>query len=199
MIKNIVFDMGNVLVQYNPDHFMRELSPEERALFNREIYHSEDWWRLDHGDLTEEELIDLVCGRIPAQYHETAKRLIRWYDLSAPIEGMEALICKLKERGYSIYLLSNTSLAFRSFYRCFPALAHFDDYFISAEHRLLKPDPAIYQRFCETVGVKPQESVFVDDRSDNVAAASALGFTAIQFDGNAQALQNALTRLQILS
>lgn len=198
MIKNIVFDMGNVLVRYDPDFFMQDLTAEEQALFSREIYLSKDWQQLDRGDLTEEELTARICRRIPAQYHATAKRLIQWYRLTEPIAGMDELVGTLKAQGYRIYLLSNTSLAFRSFHRSFPVLSRFDGLFISAEHRLLKPDPAIFHLFCQTHGVQPQDCVFIDDSPLNVQAAHELGFTAILFDGDAAKLNNTLSALQLL-
>jgi len=198
MIKNIVFDMGGVLTQYDPDAFMAGLSAEEQTLLGQEIYHSENWRRLDRGELTEEELTDLVCSRIPSKYCETAKKLIRWYELSAPIAGMDALALRLREKGYHVYLLSNTSHAFRLFYSQIPALAHFNDYFISAEHGLLKPDPKIFQKFCSVFSLNPSECVFVDDSAANVQSASAQGFTAIQFDGDAAHLQATLEKMKIL-
>lgn len=198
MIKNIVFDMGGVLTQYDPNAFMAGLSAEEQTVLGQEIYHSENWRRLDRGELTEEELTDLVCSRIPSQYIETAKKLIRWYELSAPIAGMDALAVRLREKGYRIYLLSNTSHSFRFFYSQIPALAHFDDYFISAEYGMLKPDPKIFQKFCSVFSLNASECVFIDDSAANVESASTQGFTAIQFDGDAAHLQATLEKMNIL-
>jgi len=197
MIKNVVFDMGNVLVTYDPTYFLKDYPEEEKTLFLKEIYLSEAWKMLDRGELSEEELIRLVCSRIDARHHADARKLIRWYDLSAPIDGMEQLVRQLKEHGYAVYLLSNTSKAFYGFSKNIPALAYFDGRFISADHGILKPDREIFRLFCSKFALNAAESVFIDDAPANVEAAAAEGFSGIVFAGDAAKLANALVDLEI--
>jgi len=197
MIKNIVFDMGNVLVTYDPAYFLKDYSESEKALFSAEIYFSERWKQLDRGELSEEELIRLVCSEIPECHHADAKKLIKWYDLAAPIPGMEALVQQLKQNGYAVYLLSNTSFAFREFHKNITALQHFDGLFISAEHGILKPDRQIFRLFCEEFALNAAECVFIDDSPANVASAVDVGFAGIVFNGDAIRLKNELTALEI--
>ena len=199
MIKNIVFDMGNVLVKYDPKYFLKDYPDFERGLFDAEIYHSNHWRRFDRGELSEEELIELVNSHIPQHYHADAKKLIQWYNLSAPIEGMESLIEQLKTNGYHIYLLSNTSLAFHKFSKNISALRYFTGLFISADCGLLKPDKQIFRLFCNQFSLCPSECVFIDDTLVNVKSASEEGFTGIRFNGDTSMLKHELVRLGILS
>lgn len=187
--------MGNVLVKYDPEYFLQDFSDSEKELFNTEIYLSENWRRLDRGELSEKELTELVCSRIPEQHWSDAAKLIKWYELSTPIEGMEQLVKELKENGYGIYLLSNTSTAFYEFSKSIPALKHFNGLFISADYGLLKPDGRIFRFFCDKFSLRPDECVFVDDSAANVKSASDEGFTGILFDGDASALKNKLKRI----
>lgn len=197
MIKNIVFDLGNVLVKYDPDSFLLGYSDAEKELLGKESYYSENWLKMDHGDLTEAELTELVLDRIPSRYHSDAVRLIRWYDLSSPIDGMERLVIALKAAGYGVYLLSNTSEAFYRFRSKIPALKHFDGYLISADHHLLKPDIRIFRLLCEKFSLEPSECVFIDDIEANVNGAKVAGFEGIVFGGDVSALINQLGALGV--
>ena len=197
MIKNIVFDMGNVLVKWAPETFIKAYSEQEKEHFRKEIYYSENWLRLDRGELSEEELTELVKSRIPSRYHSDAEKLIRWYDLSSQIDGMEQLVLRLKNKGYNIYLLSNTSQAFYKFRELFPVIKHFDGTFISADYGILKPDRQIFRLFCNKFSVIPSECVFIDDSPANVKSAAEEGFSGIVFNGNAEELKRELVNLNL--
>lgn len=198
MIKNIVFDMGNVLVKWAPETFLEGYSESEKELFRKEIYFSENWLRLDRGELSEDEITELVCSRVPESYRADAEKLIKWYHFSSMIEGMEELVKELKDRGYKIYLLSNTSKAFYKFKELFPVIKHIDGTFISADHGVLKPDKEIFRLFCEKFSLYPRECVFVDDSQANVKSASEEGFSGIWFKGNAEELKRELVNLGII-
>ena len=198
MIKNIVFDMGNVLVKYDPEYFLKDYSDFEKELFYTEIYHSDNWRKLDRGELSEEELISLVSSHIPERYHADAKKLIKWYELSTEIEGMEQLIQQLKKTGYAVYLLSNTSQAFYEFSKNISILKHFNGRFISADYGLLKPDREIFHLFCKKFSLCSSECVFIDDTPINVKSALEEGFAGIVFTGNVPMLKNELADLGII-
>lgn len=187
--------MGNVLVKWVPETFMKDYSEPEKELFRKEIYYSENWLRLDRGELSEEELTQLVCSRLPEQYHTDAKKLIKWYDMSSQIDGMEQLVIRLKNKGYKIYLLSNTSKMFYKIKRRFPVLEHFDGTFISADYGILKPDKQIFRLFCDKFSVIPSECVFIDDTPVNIKSATEEGFAGIVFNGNAEELEIELNKI----
>lgn len=198
MIKNIVFDMGNVLVKWDPEAFMDGYSESAKELFRKEIYFSENWLRLDRGELSEEEITELVCSRVPESYRADAEKLIKWYHFSSMIEGMEELVKQLKDIGYKVYLLSNTSKVFYKFKELFPVIKHFDGTFISADYGVLKPDKEIFRLFCEKFSLSPSESVFIDDSQANVKSASEEGFSGIWFKGDAEELKMELVNLGII-
>lgn len=198
MIKNMVFDMGNVLLRYDPMHYLRDYPEDDKEILNREIYQSPDWLALDRGELTEAELICLVSSRLPAHLAQDAEKLIKWYQPVMAISGMEELIQDLYHHGYPIYLLSNTSLAFHQFRENLHALKYFTGEFISADYGLLKPEERIYHLFYKRFSLLPEECLFIDDSPANIESAVRAGFSGIVFDGDTATLRNRLAELGLL-
>ena len=114
MIRNLVFDMGNVLVVFDPQRFMNNEGindPEDRELVMRELFHNIEWAQMDLGILTEETAEPLVMKRIPEHLKEQVKHLLHhWWDRRECINGMEELLNELREAGYRLFLLSNASV-----------------------------------------------------------------------------------------
>ena len=198
MIRNIVFDMGEVLYHWFPQIAFRDYPEEDGRLLYDAVYGSPDWRRLDRGDIDEDELIALASSRLPDRLKPEATRLARWYELTGPVEGMEELAKDLSEAGLPLYLLSNTSRAFHAFRGRIPALRYFTGEFISADHRLLKPDPAIFRAFLAEFGLTAEETLFIDDWAPNIEGARSVGMEGIVFDGSADSLREALAGLGIL-
>lgn len=193
MIRNMVFDMGNVLVVFDPHQFMDNESihdPEDRELVMRELFHNVEWAQMDLGVLTEETAEPLVMKRIPDRLKEQVRNLLhRWWAKRSTIEGMEALVKELKENGYNIYLLSNASVSQHIYWPTFEMSKMFDGKLISCDLGIVKPNPEIYRRFTEKFGLKPEECLFVDDLPANVAAAVSCGWKGIVFQGSAADLR----------
>ena len=129
MIRHIIFDMGGVLREWNPDKFLNScgLPPEDRDLLMREIFQGVEWPMQDFGLITEEETLERVCRRIPERLYSTAEKLIlHWEDLSEPIPGMADAISRLKARGYGIWLLSNASRRHGEYWGKIPGSEFFD-------------------------------------------------------------------------
>jgi len=134
------------------------------------------------GTLTEEEALARWQAQIPERLREvTAEMLAHWHELFRPVEGMAELVRSLKAAGYGCYLLSNTSLRFFDYWERFEALRLLDGRFVSAEYRLLKPDPAIFHKMTEVFGLCPEECYFIDDLPENAEAARSVGMTAFCF------------------
>ena len=199
MIQNIVFDLGNVLVKFDPAYFLKDYPDSEKELFYKEIFGSENWLKMDRGALSEQELINLVKSRLPLRYHSDAEKLIKWYTLTLEIQGMEPLIRQLKKNGYSIYLLSNTSPAFHRFCKQIAALKYFDGLLISADCGFLKPEKEIFRLFCQKFSLAPNECVFIDDMPVNIQGAIGEGFAGIVFTGDVPALKEELAKLGIVT
>ena len=177
-IFNLVFDMGDVLIRNEPLRYVEKYAPtpEDQDVLLYEVRRSVEWIQMDHGTMTEAEAIDSCCRRLPARLHAAAADIIiHWNEELVPMPGMEDLIQRAKEAGYRIYLLSNTSLRYRAFRGHIPALRYFDGEFVSAEWKLLKPDPAIYLTFCLHFGLIPAQCLFVDNEESNVYGAQRAG------------------------
>ena len=116
MIKNIVFDMGGVLIVWDPVRMLNQLhrSEADNELLNRELLQNPIWTEADAGLYTEEQLAQTACAHLPERLHQAAWALVQWYKwFLTPMPGMAALVRELKENGYRIYLLSNAETNLR--------------------------------------------------------------------------------------
>lgn len=193
MIRNIVFDMGNVVIRFDPAFFLNRAGitdPEDRRLILNELFHSVEWAQMDAGTLTEETAEPLILARFPERLQETVKELLyHWAYPRDMIPGMEDLVKRLKEAGYHIYLLSNASAAQHEYWPGFPVSRYFDGKLISCDVKTVKPNPAIYRMFTEKFSLNPEECLFTDDSAANVAAAIACGWKGIVFHGSEAELE----------
>ena len=193
MIRNIVFDMGNVVICFDPPHFLDRAGihdPEDRKILMNELFLSVEWAQMDSGILTEKTAEPLVLNRIPERLHGAARELLwRWSEPGEQIPGMEDLIRRLKAAGYRIYLLSNASVMQHEYWPRFTASRYFDGKLISCDVRTVKPCHEIYRIFTERFSLNPDECLFTDDSPANVAAAEACGWVGIVFHGSVDELE----------
>lgn len=195
MITNIVFDMGGVLIRWDTETMLGQLSisDEDKKILNRELFRTVEWMEQDRGIITETQLRDAVLARLPQRLWEAADTLIGWYHrFIFPIPGMSALIQELKAEGYHIYLLSNAGLALREYFHQIPGADCFDQLMISAEEKLTKPSHEIYERLYEKFGLNPAECFFVDDMPANVEGALRTGMQGAVFHGDVPRLRREL-------
>ena len=186
MIRNIVFDMGGVLIHYNPARFIDLLALEggDRDLLMREVFSTVEWVQMDRGTRTEEEASAAMKKKLPPRLHGAADRLVYWWELELrPMEGMEGLLRELKELGFPIYLLSNASLRQPGYFDKIPGSQYFDGKIVSAFYKLLKPQPEIFRLLTEKFGLKLEECFFVDDLPGNVEGAVNAGLSGAVFHG----------------
>lgn len=200
MIRHIIFDMGNVLIRYAPEQFIHHFTsdPEEQDILLDEIFRSTKWLDYDRGTLTKDKLIETVCQQIPVSMHSLAKEVLDvWYEGMTPIAEMESVVKHLSEKGYTLYLLSNTSQDFYQFKEDIPCLRHFDGLFISSDWKCLKPEPIIYQHFFNYFNLDPENCFFVDDLAENIQQAKHFGMKGHIFDGDVEALLKAFRKENI--
>ena len=201
MIRNIIFDMGNTVIRFDPRYFIDRAGindAEDRRIILNELFLSIEWAQMDAGILTEETAEPLILPRFPERLHDTVKELLyRWAYSRDMIPGMEELIRRLKAAGYHIYLLSNASSAQHEYWPGFPVSRYFDGKMISCDVKTVKPNPDIYRRFTEKFSLVPEECLFTDDSSANVAAAVACGWKGIVFHGSAEELERKMKDFQI--
>lgn len=202
MIRNIVFDMGDVLLDYRPMTTCLRLaeSPQEAELLWKVVFQIPQWEReYDRGTISEEDMLSQIQSGLPTQaLKDRAASVFNTFhtDALTPHPGMEKVVRRVHQRGFSLYLLSNTALRFYLFQHLIPGLELFDGLLLSAEEKLLKPDPAIYARFFEKFSLKPQECFFIDDREANIQGAALAGMEGYCFaDGDAQRLEAFLETL----
>jgi len=192
MIRNIVFDMGNVLVRFDPDRFIdREgiKNPADRELVRRELFQSVEWAQMDMGVLTEDTMEPIVLPRFPERLRPQVSRMLRnWAYPREMMPGMEELVRQLKESGYGIYLLSNASVAQPHYWGEMPISECFDGELVSAFVKVIKPNPVIYRLFTEEFRLKEEECLFIDDLPANVAGAIACGWQGIVFHSDPEEL-----------
>lgn len=199
MIKNIIFDMGQVLIHWSPDMFLDRyaLTEEDRLLLKRELYASIEWVQLDHGTITEDEALERICGRLPQRLHGTARELVTgwWIPPLDPMEGMEELIRELKKEGYRLFVLSNAGLSLRGYCTRLPGADCFDGVLVSAEEKLLKPQLEIFRTLMQRYSLAAEDCVFIDDLPANCEGAVCAGLRACIFRGDVGLLRKELRRM----
>lgn len=195
-IRNIVFDMGQVLIDFNPGVFIDRLgiAGEDKDLLLREVFRSVEWMCLDRGSMDEEAAWTGMCARLPARLHGAARELVFswWQRPLIPIPGTAELVGELKAMGYGIYLLSNASRQVPRYFPRIPGSEYFDGEFVSAFYQLIKPQHAIYRKFCETFGLAAESCFFVDDQPVNIEAALGTGMRGAVFYGDIPRLRRDL-------
>lgn len=197
MIKNVVFDIGNVLIKFRPLEFLKGKYKDKKLVqeLYKLIFKSDEWIMLDRGTITEEDAEDNFCKRSP-QNQAYIKEVIRdWHAMHVPIEGTVEILKMLKKSGYRIYLLSNYhKKAFKIVQERFEFLKRVDGKIISSEVKLLKPEEEIYNLLLKTYNLKPKETIFIDDTLVNIQMARELDINGICFK-NSGALYKELNPL----
>ena len=195
-MKNLIFDMGGVLITYDPEYFLTRAGiddPGDRDMLMAAVFRSEEWGMLDKGTLDEAGLEPIALSKLPERLHAVARELIyNWCTPLEPIPGMAELIAAYKARGLGIYLLSNASTAQPKYWPDIPGSGLFDGMVVSALEKRVKPEPEIFQILLDRYGLKAEDCVFIDDMQKNVDAAEAVGIKGIRFDGNVDHLRNQL-------
>ena len=192
MIRNIVFDMGNVMIYFNKKIFLDRagVSGEDRTLLERVVFDSLEWARLDRGSLLEPEAEKLMCARLPERLHGYVHDFVYdWDKPLLPVRDMAPLVRELKAKGYGIYLLSNAASRQHDYWPDIPGSECFDGTLISADERLTKPEKEIYELFLERFGLCPDECVFIDDNTMNAEGAFLCGMHPIVFHNDVDELR----------
>ena len=180
----VVFDIGNVLLRWDPRHLYRALFDDEAQMEWFLAHVCDPAWNLeqDRGRTWAEAVEERI-----ARHPEWASRIRafdeRWQEtVPGAIEENVALVARLRAAGVPTYAITNFSREkFEESRRRFPWLDAFDGVVVSAVERLVKPDPAIYRLFLERYGLTAPDCVFIDDSEANVAGAQSVGMGAILY------------------
>lgn len=185
MIKNVIFDVGNVLAHFGwkecleSFHFLKEVE-EELA---EAVFLNSDWAERDRGVWTEEEIFQAFLKKAPersAEIHMLLDTIQQWI---TEYPYATELVKNLRETGYHIYYLSNYGKEFEIAKKTYGFFKYMDGGVVSWEEKLIKPDPKIFEILLERYDLKAEESVFLDDSPANIEAARRLGFAGIIVTG----------------
>jgi 2-haloacid dehalogenase len=188
-VRAVVFDLGGVLIDWDPRYLYRKLFDDEAAMerFLATVCTTEWNAQHDRGRPFAEGVAELV-----ARHPEHAAAIVAWQErflemLAGDIAGTVQLLAELRDGGRRLYALSNWSAeTFRLARGRFPFLEWFDGMVISGEERLAKPDREIFELLLERFALDPAATLFVDDVHANVAAAASLGLDTVLFRDPAQ-------------
>jgi len=190
MIKNIIFDIGNVLADYRWKAYFAEFGYEEeiqKRLASATTL-SPVWCEYDRGVWTEEEILQGFIANDPELEPYIRETLTSLKGLLIPFDYAVEWVKELKKKGYGVYYLSNFSYpAERDCPEILEFCAYADGGILSYQEKVIKPDPEIYQLLMERYGLAAEECVFLDDTEKNVVAAKELGMQGIWFQNKTQA------------
>lgn len=187
MIRNVVLDMGNVILDFAPERYLNTWVDAEadKVLLRRELFGSIEWTMTDHGTLNNAGLCRAVCTRVPERLHDAVETIIaHWCEDMPPLPGIDKVIGQLLEEGYHLYILSNVGQDYPVMRRNIPHIERFSGEFTSSQAKLLKPEPTIFTAFCDQFGLVPEECLFVDDQKANAYGAIRAGMHGLAYFGD---------------
>ncbi len=195
-IKNVVFDFGQVLVYFQPSYMVGAYVSDEadKALIEEVVFDRLYWDRLDSGDISDEEVVSAIKTRLPERLWDVSEKIYYSWIYNIPeIEGMSELIDRIKNRyNVKVYLLSNISNYFASHSEEIPILKKLDGCVFSAPIGIVKPNREIFEHLCKAYKLSPEETLFIDDRLDNIEGALRCGLKGYIFDGDVNRLKDYL-------
>ena len=201
MYKNIIFDLGGVMVDFDPKTYLvdRFCNAEVEEQVSRLTFESEEWKLLDAGLITRSEanLRMLAHAREEGRLFEVQGVLDDWVHILRPRRRMQELVQKLKAHGYCVYYLSNIPEDVLELLTERDLKGLFDGGVASCEVHINKPDPRIYKALLDKYKLKAGESVFIDDRRENVQTAFELGFAGIQMKDSVGTLVRSLATCSV--
>lgn len=190
MIKHIVFDVGNVLLKWQPSHVVSKLFPEKNAMeFTQSLFKSTTWYDLNLGKITESEALK-IYHQTHGIAHEKLNSLLNEIKNSLlPVDNSLELLSSLYQSDYALYALTDNVREIMSYLKNkYNFWDKFTGIVVSAEVGYLKPAPEIYHHLLSTYAINPIEAVFIDDHLPNVIGARSVGMYGLQFINTKQCI-----------
>lgn len=195
-IKNIIFDMGRVLLKFDPYVSLNAYceNKEDIDLLYKELFEGPEWIMADEGKITNGQRYELVKERVPERLHRALKLVVEnWPICMEPVDGALDFYKYVKEKGYNTYVLSNACNRFYSYFPNHYDLNSFKGIVVSSDVKMIKPNPAIYEYILEIYNLNPEECLFIDDVEANVKAAEEAGIKGFIFKNNYEELKEILS------
>ncbi len=187
MIQNIIFDLGNVLISFIPSAYLKKKNypTNIRNTILNDVFRSEEWKKLDNGDITVAEAIESISLKSALKKEEIALVFNFRTDMMFPLDDNVRLLPELKKRGFRLFYLSNFHLDIFEMIRYdYYFFRYFDGGIISADIKISKPDIRIYKYFFGKYALKPDECLYIDDVEENVLAAASTGMQVFLTHGS---------------
>ena len=182
MYKNILFDMGNVIMDFSPDYILSMFTKDVKLInfLKYKIIYTDAWARSDKGELTEEGIYEETVKTLDEEYHELAKEVIfGWYK-------------------YKTYLCSNAAESFHKYEDSIEAFRLLEAKIVSADIKMVKPDRNFFEYVLNTYNLRAEECFFIDDLFNNIKGAYECGIDGYQYNGNVGLLRKYLERVGII-
>jgi HAD superfamily hydrolase (TIGR01549 family) len=189
MIKNIVFDLGNVLISFKPADYLSKLgyTAEIKNVILDDVFRSKEWQLIDKGEISREEASRRISERSTLSRQEIEAAFDLRIKILLPIEGNTGMLPALKKGGFKLYFLSNfPDDIFDEVFDRYPFFRLFDGGFISSRVKSAKPDRRIFEILLEKYSLNPEECLFIDDDESNVRTAVSIGMSCIHLSDPAE-------------
>lgn len=190
MIKNVIFDMGNVIFNYDRDFLLSHFyKGKEFDLLKEKAF--SNWELLDEDAMSLADFYDNVKNSLPPHLsHIAISALQNWEYFMTQNKEMICLIRELKQKGYKLYVLSNITKHFVNVQYKFPILKEFDGLVFSSLIKKVKPNSEIYEFLLNKYNLNPKECIFIDDTKKNLAGAARFGIKTFHYQSNTDDLRN---------
>ncbi len=184
MIKNIIFDLGNVLLNFKPRQFLLRFTQDRARIetFVSKIIGTETWLKMDRGIISQDEALDFFLKNYPEEADLLIPFFEHCWEMLTPIQENVSLLPKLKQNDYKLYVLSNfIREAFIFVKNKYDFFEIFDGIVLSFKIHYIKPEKEIYQFLINKYNLIPNESLFIDDSPECVKTAASLGIKGILY------------------
>lgn len=195
MVKNIIFDIGNVILSFGRDFLLGHFyTGKEYEFLKEQLF--KNWELLDEDGISLEEYEENVCASLPPHLHKYARSVLNnWEYFMSFTDGIQDLIFDLKQKGYNLYILSNMTRHFIKNDYKFPILKEFDGIVYSAPIKMVKPNAEIYEYILTKFNLIPEECLFIDDIKTNLAGAARFGIKTFHYNSNTDELRRFISTL----
>ena len=180
MIRNIIFDLGNVIINYNQEQIINNFTKKEEEIkyIYDEIFHAPEWELMDLGNITNDQAIEVINKRNEFKYQKlTDNFLHEWYKEQEINRDIVEIAKKLKRNGYKLFVLSNMANLTYEYFKKDEFFSLCTGIIISAHEHLIKPDEKVFRLLLDRYKLNAEECLFIDDdpSEENYKTANKMG------------------------